>query len=441
MNWKTLPFFWLFLILAGFGSRALGQSAPFSTTIEGLFKDPKLVAWKRYFKGRLDDLHDVSLLVGSDGKSCKGLLLFLRSKEALLLEGVCHSDRLLLNEKDSSGRTLSVIEGKVDAYVLTATWKNAENTLGKSLLLVETPTPDTLPTNCGDNKWIGQYVAEGTDAMELILQKGASNQLWGVAYYQNRSLKVSGDLDENFNLKASLRKPSGILFGNLAANLLNVKGFDASFTQEGKSPRPLRFTQKEQFGVQCLEYAGRAGGYDFSFPKTKNAVFNQWIAAKTEGWIAAWLSQLTRTAGQQQEEVQASGWCELELYSPDFISGFLSAQTSWGDGQQDMSFNFNLKKNEEIRSKDLFKDTFNPASFVKTVIKTAFKNHTLYETDEGFREWIGSADFPYFTLRKEGICFSTAFNPVYGRQSLTVPYSELRPYLRENTTVRLLMDL
>jgi len=39
-------------------------------------------------------------------------------------------------------------------------------------------------------------------------------------------------------------------------------------------------------------------------------------------------------------------------------------------------------------------------------------------------------DFPYYTIHREGLCFMTAFDSVYGQQRITIPFKELEAYLQ-----------
>lgn len=390
----------------------------------------------------MDDINDIGIVLGFDGKTCRGKMRYLRSAETLELRGTWSGGRFQLDEVDSFGNITGKLEGSINSNILQAAWSNVDNTIGRKVMLAEVAKVDNLPTHCGDNKWLRFYkAADKGNEMELLLQKGSNNQVWGIAYYLNRSFKVQGQIDSLNYLDLSLRKASNNHLGNIrAADFIGSKNFTAVFSRNDNHEQTFYFQLTGQLAMDCLEFADYVSNYDIVFPKTTNAPFNEWMGTKAAEWAASCRLQAKRNEIGQTPATRASqsasGWCEIEYFTDDLISGFISGRTSWKRGQQDFSFNFDLKKGVEIRPKDIFKDLFDPSSFVQTIVKSAFKKHALYESDEGFRKWIDSAAFPFYTIRKEGICFSTEFNILYGRQSMTVPYSELKPYLKENSPLK-----
>ena len=56
-----------------------------------------------------------------------------------------------------------------------------------------------------------------------------------------------------------------------------------------------------------------------------------------------------------------------------------------------------------------------------------------FAADPQFREWLSKEGFPLIVIRRDGFELSTYFNPLYGRQTLFVPYTTIRPYLRKDS--------
>ena len=410
--------------------------------VASMFENEKNIGWLRSFKGRMGDLNDAGIVLAFDGETCRGKMRYIRSNETFDLKGIWDNGTFQLDEIDSAGNITGKLEGTVGGNIMQANWNNYDNTIGRKFLLAEVKKLDNIPAHCGDNKWIRFYVAENNGTtIELLLQKGANNLVWGIAYYLNRSFKVHGQIDSSNYLNLTLRKSSGNLLGNLfAADFIGSRNFTAVLDRDENNRQQLYFRLTGQFSMDCIEYAGYVTNYDIIYPKTTNAAFNDWIGTKASEWVSTCRLQSAKDETNRSPATRAvqsaSGWCEVEYVSDGIISGFLSGRTPWKNGQQDIAFNFDLKKGVEIRQRDIFKDLLDPASFAQSVIKTAFRTHVLYDSDEGFRTWIDATDFPFFTIRKEGICFSTEFNQLYGRQSMTVPYSELKPYLKDNSPLK-----
>jgi hypothetical protein len=403
-----------------------------------LFPPTDPAQWFQSFKGRVDDLNDVAVVLGRQEKTCRGYLQYLRSRTTFRLEGNWHEGNFWLDEIDSLGNVSGTLNGILSGDSLQASWHNIDHAIGKKFLLKAVHSIDDLPTHCGDNKWVGFFSGNGSEeGMEMILQKITNSQVWGIAYYQNRSFKAHGEIDARQRLSLVLKKPSGNPLGTLEGDFSSDRHFDARLVLENKSEKVFKFQLQEWLAIDCIEYADYVTSYDLTFPKTRSAAFNAWMERQASDRINYCRNQANKTKYERQTpesraSARATGWCDVEYFSQDLISGFFTFQTSWANRQEGMAFNFDLKKGEEIRHKDIFKDIFHNSGFISEVIKTAFQHHSLYQSDENFRAWIATAEFPFFTIRKEGICFSTEFNPIYGRQSLTVPYSELKPYLKEN---------
>jgi hypothetical protein len=58
-----------------------------------------------------------------------------------------------------------------------------------------------------------------------------------------------------------------------------------------------------------------------------------------------------------------------------------------------------------------------------------------FANDVKYREWITKEGFPMFTLRREGVELSTLFHMQYGRQTLMIPYDQLKPYMKKDNPV------
>ena len=70
-------------------------------------------------------------------------------------------------------------------------------------------------------------------------------------------------------------------------------------------------------------------------------------------------------------------------------------------------------------------------SITTVVFKKEIKDHQLY-ADSDFKQWVKKSDFSYFTIRKDGICFSTKYSMLYGRQSVIIPFQQLQPFLKKS---------
>ena len=118
------------------------------------------------------------------------------------------------------------------------------------------------------------------------------------------------------------------------------------------------------------------------------------------------------------------------------MSGVLTYHTTWANGEDTKTFNYDLANGEIIELATLFKKGFKYQQFIKKQAAAEIIKLPIYKQDEGFRNWIKNQTFTYFTLGKEGISFYSDFHIIYDRQRIMIPYKKLKSNIRKNASVR-----
>lgn len=391
----------------------------------------------RYFKGRIDDFNDINITLTCNQSDCEGQMKYLRSETIFQLKGNLYGENLELKEIDSLGNVSGQIKGKLIDKNINAKWSNFDKSIGSQIILNETLLADDLPTYCGENKWITQYqYKNGDEIIRLLMQTGANNQVLGNADWNGKLYQLQGELGEKNAFAARLKSSNGQIY-KLESDFYNPsRTLKASLTDRNNITQNLAFKIREQLAVGCVRYADYTTTYDATYPKTKNEAFNNWM----ESVILAWAEECENYAKTKKETVlkpenraahRATAWVDLTYYSKEFITGFIVFNSNWEDQPRCMSFNFDLKNGIRIIKEDLFRNIFDMPIFTKKVASNFFKNHPMYN-DKDFRAWIKVANFPHFTIQREGINFSTDFDLIYGQQSMLIPYIELAQFLQPN---------
>lgn len=417
----------------------------FSQTLEqeirSRFTNPRKVDFLKYYKGRIDHFNDIALVLAHDGQKCKGQLTYLRSKTIFNLEGTIMNQQFLLNELDELGNVTGSLNGEIKGNSIEAEWENLNNSIGKKAILTETTKLEDFPVHCGDNKWVSIYVGKGNGLeLELIVQKRSNNQLSGIAYLEGKSYQFQGDIDERNFINVYLKTHIERNYGKLTGDFKNQNFFRANLIAENGQSRTLTFKLKERLRVGCIEYADYVSSFDLTYPKTKSAQFNNWLGKIVNDWAQSCRNYSKKVSFSKNSQLRASvrafGWCSMDVYSNELISGFLSFNSTWGKNDRGIAFNFDPKTEQLLTHDDIFKPHFNQNHFIKNLVKTIYTNHPLWG-DEGFRSWIEEdAAFPHFIIRKDGINFSTNFNVLYGRQNVTIPFEELGAFLKEHEILK-----
>ena len=418
---------------------------PFLMTAQTVVKTAFKQQQTKYYKGRIDDINDITVALTCEEKNCTGSLTYLRSKDEFKLEGTLKDDRFQLKEFNRSNKCTGYLDGKKEGTSIALTWKNKEGTVGNAIKLNEVARRPDFPTFCGDNKWINAYSGriKGTD-VDLILHRVDNNRVLGTAYYldKKQQVLVQGELADNNTLHLKfISEKTGEEVASLRGIYKDKQNLSASFYNEQQSQSFVSFQLKKTLAVSCLEYADYYTNYDFLFPKSSNAVFNEVMVLLTKDWIDDCRKNSQRIRKKTADaELRASqraySWSDVMLLTDEFISGMLTYQATWAEGESTKTFNYNLKTGELIELATTFKKGFNYQLFIKKYIAQEILKSAIYKNNKGFRNWIKDEKFEFFTLGKEGITFYTEFHIIYDRQSITIPYKKLKANIRKNASIR-----
>ncbi len=165
------------LFLAGCCVCLSAQTTLTEKTVHGFFSKPKKIQWLEHYKGRIDGANDIAVTLAYDGKSCKGLLVYLKSGERFRLDGHLKGNDLILLEVDQNGAVTGHFEGYIEGKNIQLNWSNFDNTIGSDVFLTQVPKEELSPTFCGNDKWIRVYNGYiFGDKVDFILQKNSPGE-------------------------------------------------------------------------------------------------------------------------------------------------------------------------------------------------------------------------------------------------------------------------
>ena len=399
----------------------------------------------KHYKGRVDDINDVTLSLNCENGNCVGEFTYVRSREQFTVLGKRKNNELQLQEFNKEDNCTGYLNGKVEGKIITLDWENKAGTIGNSIQLKEVARKPDFPTFCGDNKWINAYSGNmNGEPIELILQRVENNRILGTAYYpsQKKKVVVEGDLSQSNNLHLTLiKEQTGEHIGSLRGVYKHKRSLNLSFYNQQQKQKFIALTFDKGLAINCLEYADHYTNYDFLFPKSDNAIFNEIMVLLTNDWIsdcrknAQTIRKKTPNAKVRASQ-RAYSWTDIALFTDDFISGMLTYHATWIEGEETKTFNYDFKNGEPIELEDIFKKGFDYQTFVKKMAREEIIKNPIYKNNKGFRNWIKDQEFSFFTLEKDGISFYTDFHIIYDRQRILIPYKKLKGNIRKNASVR-----
>ena len=410
------------------------------TAIARLFDKPADIKWVKYFKGRMDDVATVDIALGSDGKSCRGYLTYGKSRVRLRLDGSLNGDTLRLEEREGKNLT-GKLRGTYKNRHLEGEWTNHNNSLGSRLQATELAPGQALTVGCSDGKWANRYIARFNGARcDMILMRMHNGQLYGYLWVESdaKTYDLRGDIDHEGNYEIEALSSNDKIAGLLQGNLSNPQKTDCNWVGSGEK-RTFNFTQKDNFQLGCYEYADFLSSYDALYPRTPCSTCNTWLDQQVNNWVNKCKSTLAAkkspTSPANRSSQRASCWAEIACLTENIFSGYLTFSETWNPQAAGTAFNFDIRSGKAITFNELFNKSFNAKSWLDDYAKKESPKLPHFASDPDYREWLAKEGFPMFALRRDGLELSTLFHGQYGRQTLLVPYSSLKPYMKKENPV------
>lgn len=421
----------------GLGGKA--SAGKQDTAIVKLFEKPADIKWVKYFKGRLDDASVVDIALGFDGRNCRGYTTYSKSKVRFNLSGQLDSTGFSLEERDASQGLTGKLRGTLKNRRLEAEWVNADNTLGSRLEAEE--AAQSLTLNCSDNKWSSRYITRFNGARcDMVLVRSQNGALDGFLWVESdgRTYKLKGDLKSDGAYELEVLGAGDRLAALLSGRLKPGQPTDCNWVGSGER-RTFKFLLKDHFLLGCYEYADYATSYDVLYPRTPCASCNTELDIQVNQWVercrAAFLEKKITLSPANRGSQRASAWPEIVSWTDNLLAGYVTFTDTWTDQAQGLSFNYDLRSNKKINLDDLFNKGFNAQKYLTDWANREMPKLSSFASDPKYREWLTKEGFPLFALRREGLEISTLFHPQYGRQTLLVPYSGLKTYLKKDSPV------
>jgi|GEM_PF-388822 len=426
---------------AGNPAYAKASAGKKDTAILKLFEKPGDIKWVKYFKGRLDDATVVDLALGFDGRNCRGYLSYSKSLIRFNLSGALDTAGFTLEERDMARGVTGLLRGTFRNRHIEAEWFNADNTIGSRLEAEEVAQGQVIALNCSDNKWSSRYITRYNGARcDMVLVRTQNGALDGFLWVESdgRTYRLKGDLKADGAYEMEVLGSGDRLAALLSGNLKPGQNTDCNWVGSGER-RAFKFILKDHFLLGCYEYADYATSYDVLYPRTPCAHCNTQLDKQVNQWIerckATFSAKKIPLTPANRGRQRASAWPEIVCWTDNVLAGYVTFSDTWTEQAQGLSFNYDLRTNKEVSLDDLFNKGFNAQKYLTDWANREMPKLPSFASDPGYREWLTKEGFPLFALRREGLEISTLFHPQYGRQTLLVPYSGLKTYLKKDSPV------
>jgi len=272
----------------------------------------------------------------------------------------------------------------------------------------------------------------------MVLVRSHNGALDGFLWVESdgRTYRLKGEIKNDGAYEMEVLGSADRLAALLSGNLKPGQNTDCNWVGSGER-RTFKFVLKDHFLLGCYEYADYATSYDVLYPRTPCAHCNTQLDEQVNQWVesckSAFSGKKIPLSPANRGSQRASAWPEIACWTDNVFTGYVTFSDTWTDQAQGLSFNYDLRSNKEIGLEDLFNKGFNAQKYLTDWANREMPKLPSFAGDPKYREWLTRAGFPLFALRREGLEISTLFHPQYGRQTLLVPYSGLKTYLKKDS--------
>jgi len=433
-----------FVLAFGGDTLAMGQVNT-KSQVSAMFPPNTRDVWINYLSGTVDGLHVVDMIIGTDGRSCKGLYTLRSSGTTFTFEGDDNEHQLKLAELNNDGRLTGFLYGRYDGQNFDGLWMNTK----KNLTL---PFKLSFVNSFGDNKasisehnqWY-QFFSGKVDNknIKLAIDKNEESYTCQVWQDDRKNMDIVIGKTEGNLTTIELNISKTVLNNKIAVlDTSNTSRIEIKYRDEKGNEVATSLKSERRLVFESYDYADYLSRLECVRPILAHKKFDVWMEKKLLEWLDENISKLKATnpkniATNERWTQIFHGWVEIDLYLDDVISGTIYMQSSQQPNTEKVSFIYDLKNSKEIDLQALFNDEFDSKDYFKQVIP-AKKKEVKWKPES--KNWVETQKFNYVTLKDTGICFKTDFSTIYGEKELIIPYKELTVNLKNRSIIKELLE-
>jgi hypothetical protein len=408
--------------------------------VRDMFTQNNRNLWINYLSGTIEGGHTIDMIIGTDGKTCKGLYTMRSSKVTNYFEGDEIDQQLQLIELNIDGGHSGFLIGKYDGQRFDGVWmdKSKKRLLPFTLGFVNAFS-DYKPVQCKENNW-QRYYAGKIDEKSIKLNIKRENDIMSYQLWNDQNVSADAypqsKIERIYNLPLSKQT-------NFEGMSIVIDTLD--FTKVGFARLTDNNYEDNQFlkldrtmVYQCEEYIDQICGMTCKQPYLGHKKFDDWMDKQTRDWYNKNIKELSASKNQklglaERWSQSAESWVEVSLFLDDLISGTIYYQSSWHNGTETVPFIYNLNEGKEIKIKEIFGNDADIKSVFDSYIST---QKTTTNLSAAQNSWIKEQGYPHTILSHEGIVFKSPFSTIYGEMAILCPYTDVQNMIKNKAILK-----
>ncbi len=388
------------------------------------------VWWLKDMKGYIDHTHEIRMVLATDNVSFKGAYEIISSKQRYYLDGQHNGEQIVLLETDSLERPTGYIRGDMNDDRFYCEWTDRNNQSPVPLFVYHN-SPSENP--CGNIGWAHYFKIENKvmDTIQSLMVCKNEAETYMVINSKNTNIRHSLECENDActllrHLPSSLTDLEEIVL-DLNKNTMVFK------TNEGKNT--IDILPMKSMLLDCKTYYDFDEKFSFLFPLMSDKKFNQYINdivldkyMGTSNHEYVMQNQCSLTDRNMHSEY---GEIKIDWFNDTLISGLFIFQSSKLYEVNEVPFAYHFLKKKPILLTDLFIEKFSFTE-VKNKMLADLKKSKIRNDEDYFI----NAKYDVITLSPKGFKCRTAFNTLYGDDSIVLPYNSFKPYFKKNIFIK-----
>jgi len=408
--------------------RVQGQTVEYEKEVRQMFSPSAKMLWMKHLRGFVSN-QEWWISIGFDGKEVKGNGRIASTYKKWALEGSFEKSHLELFEVDENQQICGKYQLDNKNQKWAGTWQNVNQTTQLDAQFDEVKDFEHMPTDTMKMVWMRRY--RGYFGTKKIGRYDIVGTVWKEE--TNKSYPVVGQITKQGEIELKSLDNGKVIF-TLQSHGYNNQGKIFKYTEPSKTTHCV-FKMLNEYPVEVKEFSDYNGSIYGSLP-TLIAINPNFKAVNTsiDGWVLA-QSRIAKNDTinnyRFRNKFQNSLVFVPSYLGEDLISGIILKKGIHQDSSDIISFTTKIDRAEPINLYEIFKsgsDYHRPLEDAifeyKNAINPKIPKH---------REWLDTQDFSNLSLQKESLMMTTKWSPVWGYQSISVPFEKLKNYLKSNS--------
>lgn len=430
--WKKIGFILATLLFLG---RVQGQTVEYEKEVRQMFSPSAKMIWMKHLRGFVSN-QEWWISIGFDGKEVKGNGRIASTYKKWALEGTLEKSHLELFEVDDNQQICGkyLLDNKLQKW--NGIWQNVNQTTQLDAQFDEVKDFEHMPTDTLKMVWMRRYRGYfGTKKIECYLHKFSRYDIVGTVWKEetNKSYPVVGQINKQGEIELKSMDNGKLIF-TLQSHGYNNQGKIFKYTEPSKTTHCV-FKVLKEYPVEVKEFSDYNGCIYGSLPSiiTTNPDFKA-LSDALDGWILA-QSKLaendTLINYRFRNKFQNNLVFVPSYLGEDLISGIILKKGIHQDSSDIISFTTKLDRTERINLYEIFKSS---GDYHRPITDAIYEyKNAINPKVPKHREWLDAQDFSTLSLQKESLLMTSKWSPVWGYQSISIPFEKLKNYLKSNS--------